>query len=65
MSNEESEILFELVKGRYGDRLTPEELEEVRKGVERVAETALALRGVKLENWDEPFSIFKPFSKGE
>jgi hypothetical protein len=65
MSAKESETLFKLVRDRYGDRLSPEELEEVRKGVERITETAKALRKVKLENWDEPFSIFKPFSKGE
>ena len=65
MSAKESETLFNLVRDQYGDRLTPEELEEVKKGVERIMETAKALREVKLENWDEPFSIFKPFSKGE
>jgi hypothetical protein len=65
MSAKESETLFKLVRDRYGDRLSPEELEEVRKGVERITETAKALRKAKLENWDEPFSIFKPFSKGE
>jgi len=65
MSAKESETLFKLVRDQYGDRLSPEELEEVKKGVERITETAKALREVKLENWDEPFSIFKPFSKGE
>ena len=65
MSAKESETLFKLVIDRYGDRLSLEELEEVRKGVERITETAKALREVKLENWDEPFSIFKPFRKGE
>ncbi len=65
MSAEESDILFKLVAEKYGDRLTPEELEEVKKGVESIAETARALREVRLENWDEPFSIFKPFSRGE
>ena len=65
MSAKESETLFKLVIDQYGDRLTPEELEEVKKGVERITETAKALREVKLENWDEPFSIFKPFRKGE
>lgn len=65
MSAKESETLFKLVIDQYGDRLTPEELEEVKKGVERIMETAKALREVKLENWDEPFSIFKPFRKGE
>lgn len=61
----ESEFLFELVKTRYGERLTADELEEVRKGVERISETAEALRAVKLGNWDEPFSVFIPFREEE
>lgn len=62
-SLKEAEHLFEMVKDRYGDRLSAEELEEVRKGVEGIAKAAKALRGVKLENSDEPFSIFKPYRK--
>jgi hypothetical protein len=61
--NDESEILFKMVQNRYGERLSPKELEEVRKGVERITETAEALRSVKLENWDEPFFVFKPYRR--
>jgi len=61
----ESEYLFGLVKEMYGDRLGPEELEEVRKGVERIVETSEDLRAVKLGNWDEPFSVFRPYRKEE
>ena len=59
----ESEVLFKMVQNRYGERLNPEELEEVRKGVEKITETAEALRSVKLENRDEPFSVFKPYRR--
>ena len=65
MSTEESDILFKLVAEKYGDRLTPEELEEVKKGVERITEAAEALRKVKTGNWDEPFTVFKPYTKEE
>jgi hypothetical protein len=65
MSTEESDILFKLITEKYGDRLTSEELEDVKKGVENIVEAARALREVKLENSDEPFSIFKPYSRGE
>ena len=65
MSTEESDILFKLVAEKYGDRLTPEELEEVKKGVERITEAAEALRNVKTGNWDEPFTVFKPYTKEE
>ena len=61
--NNESEVLFSMVQERYGDRLNSEELEEVRKGVESIVETAEALRAVKLENGDEPFSNFSPYRK--
>ncbi|MCW4048814.1 MAG: hypothetical protein NWE89_03670 [Candidatus Bathyarchaeota archaeon] len=64
-SNTEAETLFKLVEQKYGDKLTEEELEEVKKGVERIVEASMELRKVKLENGDEPFSIFKPYRGDE
>lgn len=61
--SKEAEFLFSMVRDRYGDRLSPEELEGVRQGVEAVVEAAEALRSVKLENSDEPFSVFAPYRK--
>jgi len=61
----ERELLFEVVRIKYGDRLTSDELEEVKKGVDRIFEAVEKLRAVKLENWDEPFSIFRPYRKDE
>ena len=49
-----------MIRQRYGERLTSQELEEVRQGVEGIAKAAEALRAVKLDNSDEPFSIFTP-----
>jgi len=43
--------------------LTVEELEEVKKSVQNIAEASEALRAVKLGNWDEPFSVFKPMRR--
>ena len=63
-SPKEAEFLFEMVRDRYRDLLSVEELEEVRKGVEGIAKAAEALRSVKLGNGTEPFSIFKPYRKG-
>jgi len=63
MSDEKSrelEARLRVVVDRYGDRLTPEELEEVRKTLETNLDTANALRSIRLGNWDEPFSVFKP-----
>jgi hypothetical protein len=57
----EIDLLFEMVKARYGNWLSIEELEEVHKGVTAIVETANALESVKLTNSDEPFSVFQPF----
>lgn len=62
-SHGEVDIMFNAVKQRYGDRLSPEELEEVRKGVEGVVKAAGALRSVTLDNGAEPFSVFTPYRR--
>ena len=56
--------LFSMVKRRYGQRLTEEELAEVRKGVQRGVERAETLRSVPLDSSVEPFSVFVPY-RGE
>jgi hypothetical protein len=50
----EVDLLFALVRERYGSRLTPEELEAVRSGVAAIVEGARALRAVRLDNGDGP-----------
>ena len=50
----EVELLFALVRERYGDRLTPEQVEAVRAGVRAMVEGARALRAVRLGNADGP-----------
>ena len=50
----EAELLFSLVRDRYGDRLTPEQLEAVRTGVVAMVEAARTLRAVPLDNADGP-----------
>ena len=62
-TNKEVDERFNIVKRLYGDRLTAEELDEVRKGVEGIVEAAESMRAVKLENGDEPFSVFVPYRK--
>ncbi len=65
MDSEEAETLFSLVKEKYGDKITEEEFDEVKKGVERIVETSMELRKVELGNWDEPFSVFKPYRRDD
>jgi len=63
--NKESEHLFSIIKGRYGERLSEDELAEVKKGVDRIVEAAEKLREVRLENGDEPFFVFRPYRGDE
>ena len=57
----ESEALMHLIRQCYGHRMTLEELEEVRKGVEGITQAAAALRVVRLNQSDEPFSLCVPY----
>ena len=61
LGSNEVDRLFAMVAERYGARLTPVQLEDVRKGIEAVVTGARALRAVKLENSDEPMQPFVPF----
>lgn len=49
------------IKQRYGDRLTPAELEDVQKSIDGIMTATAVLRKVKLDNSDEPFSVFVPY----
>jgi hypothetical protein len=62
---DEIEILMALIKARYGDRLTPEQVDGVRLGVQGVVEAVTALRAVRLANADEPHPSFSPVRAGE
>lgn len=59
--NPRADMLFEIVKSRYGDRLTDDQLEEVRKSVNGVEELAQELRKVRLSNAVEPYAQFQPY----
>jgi hypothetical protein len=61
----EADILFTLIKTRYGDRVTSEELEEMRKSLAAILDGAAAMRAIKLENGDEPHQFFKPSGEPE
>jgi hypothetical protein len=63
--NKESEHLFSIIKERYGERLSEDELAEVKKGVDRIVEATEKLREIRLENGDEPFFVFRPYRGDE
>ena len=57
----EAGALFEIVRQRYGDRLTREQLDELGRIVQAQLEAARALRTVRLTNADEPAQPFAPY----
>jgi hypothetical protein len=59
--DQEADALFEIVRRRYGDRLTTQQQDEVRKMIGAQVETARALRAVRLGNADEPMQPFVPY----
>jgi len=60
-SNFEKEYLSGMIQHRYGNRLSIQDIEEVKKGVDGVIKTVAALRSVPLANSDEPMLRFTPY----
>ena len=59
----ETQCLVEFVKQRYGDRLDPEQMADVKKTIKDIRKMTDALRSVKLKNSDEPVTQFIPYRK--
>lgn len=53
-----AEAYAEVARARFGERLTPEEFEQVKKDLEGNLQAAERLRAVKLKNEDEPDFTF-------
>ncbi len=62
-AQEMSDEMFQMVRRRYGQNLTKEELEQVQKGIEGIVSAAEAMKAVELKNSDEPHSLFVPYRK--
>ena len=60
----EQDLLFAIVKEKYGHLLTDEQLDGVRGAVMGQREVFRVLRAIKLANDVEPFSNFRPY-RGE
>jgi hypothetical protein len=56
----EVDLLFALVRERYGGRLSPDELDAVRTALAGIVEGARALRAVRLDNADGPLLPLLP-----
>ena len=57
----EQELLFAIIKEKYGHLLTDEQLDSVRTAIVGQREVLRSLREYKLTNDVEPFSNFRPF----
>lgn len=57
----EQDLMFAVVKEKYGHLMNDEQLEEVRKTVVGLSGFFTPLRAVRLTNDIEPFSTFKPY----
>ncbi len=57
----EQDLLFAMVKEKYGHLLTEEQLEGVRAAVSGLRDVFQPLRAIRLTNDVEPFTNFKPF----
>ena len=62
VNQDEVDARFQVVKERYGGLMDPNDFGAVRRRVEGIVKAAEELRAVKLENSDEPFSVFVPFA---
>jgi hypothetical protein len=50
---------FEVARRRFGERLSPDQLESVKRDLEGNVRTAERLRAAKLKNSDEPDFVFE------
>ena len=61
----ETDTLFEIVRQRYGARLTSEQLDDLRRIVRGQVDAARTLRAVRLTNADEPCQRFAAYRADE
>ena len=57
----EQDLMFAVVKEKYGHLMDDEQLEEVRNTVVGLSSFFAPMRDIRLTNDIEPFSTFKPY----
>lgn len=53
-----AEAYGDVLRARFGDKVTPEQMEQIGKDTKGIVDTADRLRKVKLKNEDEPDFVF-------
>ena len=59
----QNEVLFDCLKGLYGNRFSPEVQNDLRAAMETVVKTVVALRSVPLNSYVDLSLPFTPFRK--
>ena len=59
-----AEAYLSVARARFGDKLSPEQLEQIKKDLDGNVRTTERLRAVKLKNGDEPDFVFSPTEEG-
>ncbi|MBD3206912.1 hypothetical protein GF319_11305 [Candidatus Bathyarchaeota archaeon] len=62
---DEADILFDLIKNKYKNRLNDEQLEKVKEKISEIIDATEKLRAIPLDNSDEPKFIFNPSREEE
>ena len=60
--DERAEQMMTVIRQRYGDRLTEDELDEVSEAAKAIVQASEDMRAVQLEHGDSPFSV-PPYRK--
>ena len=61
----EVDLRLALIRLRFGARLDPAQLADLRRAVEAIVEQVASLRAVPLTNADEPLPRFQPLRADE
>ena len=56
-SNDRAEQMMAVLRRRYGDRLSEDELEEVGEAAKAIVQASEDMRAVPLDHGDSPFSV--------
>ena len=56
-TNDRAEQMMAILRQRYGDRLSEDELEEVSEAAKAIAQASEDMRAVELGHGDSPFSV--------